>query len=150
MSFYYQPPSFGISRDKVLNNLRVENSTSDNTNAVSSNRELGDLAYNPNSGTLMVVSNSGTLTSNPDQIAICDPPSGEILHKKELSITGQNNEIVWDASGSIVLSQYTPTEVGSRIRSLNAGTGYASPVLGELEGENIWDLAEWISQPCEE
>ena len=150
MSFYYQPPSFVISRDKVLNNLRVENSTSDNTNAVSSNRELGDLAYNPNSGTLMVVSNAGD-GDNPNQIAICDPSSGEILHKKELSTPqGRNNEITWDASGAIVLSQYTPNTVGSTIPSLNTGTGYVGPVLGELEEENIWDLAEWISQPCEE
>ncbi len=122
---------------------------SDNKNKVGSKRELGDLAYNPNSGTLMVVSNAATLTSNPNQIAICDPSSGEILHKKDLSITGKNNEITWDASGAIVLSQYTPTTVGSKIRSLNTGTGYAGPVLGELEEENIWDLAEWISQPCE-
>ena len=27
MSFYYRPPAFSISRDKVLNNLRVENPT---------------------------------------------------------------------------------------------------------------------------
>jgi hypothetical protein len=123
---------------------------SDNKNNVTGNRELGDLAYNPNSGTLMVVSNTAPddSTTSPNQIAICDPSSGEILHKNDLSITGQNNEITWDASGAIVLSQYDPAGVGSQIRSLNTGTGYAGPVLGELP-ENIWDLAEWVSQPCE-
>ena len=126
---------------------------SDNENKVGSKRELGDLAYNPNSGTLMVVSNTApsSSTTSPNQIAICDPSSGEILRTAKLSITGQNNEITWDASGAIVLSQYDPAgPIGSKIRSLNTGTGYAGPFLDELKEENIWDLAEWVSQPCEE
>ena len=126
---------------------------SDNENNVTGNRELGDLAYNPNSGTLMVVSYDGA-TTNPNQIAICDPSSGEILHTKSLSITGRNNEITWDASGEIVLSQYNPDgPPKSTLHSLNTGTGHERPGggnLGTLENENIWDMAEWISQPCEE
>ena len=52
----------------------------------------------------------------------------------------------WDASGFIVLSQYDPTGLGSKIRSINTSTGIVGPVLRELEEENIGDLAEWISQ----
>ena len=122
---------------------------SDNENKVGSKRELGDLAYNPNSGTLMVVSKQAKHGTNPNQIAICDPSSGEILHTAKLSITGKNNEITWDASGAIVLSQYDPAgPIGSKIRSLNTGTGNETEV--DEVSENIWDLSEWISQPCEE
>ena len=112
------------------------------------NREMGDLAYSPTSGKLIVASNDSN-NLNPNQIAICDPFSGKILHTSSIhgvNAIGPNNEITWDASGFIVLSQYDPTGLGSKIRSINTSTGIVGPVLRELEEENIGDLAEWISQ----
>ena len=111
------------------------------------NREMGDLAYNPNSRTLIVASNDSN-NLNPNQIAICDPSSGEVSHTSTIhgvNSIGPNNEITWDASGFIILSQTDPTRHGSKLRSLNTSTGVVGPVLRELE-DNIGDLAEWISQ----
>ncbi len=119
-------------------------------------REMGDIAYNHNSGMLMVSSNQGS-GNLEGTISLVDPSTGVVKLSKDLDNVSTNNnatfQIVWDASGSIVLSDSgndpeIPPGNFTGLRTLNCQSGYATdPISPALVG-TIWDLAEWITYPC--
>ena len=115
------------------------------------NRSMGDMAYNHNSGMLMISSNNVN-SSHPSSIAICDPSSGVIHHSEPftgdmLDITLNHSQITWDASGAIIVSGYETGGVDTHLYSINTQSGYCKELFPEMVG-NIYDLAEYISQPC--
>ena len=58
----------------------------------------------------------------------------------------EHAQITWDASGAIIVSGYTGDD-DTHLYSINTQSGYCKERLPELPGE-IFDLAEYISQPC--
>jgi len=117
------------------------------------NRSMGDMAYNHNSGMLMISSNNRT-SSHPSSIAICDPSSGVIHHSEPFTGditqhpgTLDHAQITWDASGAIIVSARFFGGDHTHLYSINTQSGYCKERLPELPGE-IYDLAEYISQPC--
>lgn len=117
------------------------------------NRTMGDMAYNHNSGMLMISSNNRT-SSHPSSIAICDPSSGVIHHSEPFTGditqhpgTLDHAQITWDASGAIIVSARFFGGDHTHLYSINTQSGYCKERLPELPG-NIYDLAEYISQPC--
>ena len=118
------------------------------------NRSMGDMAYNHNSGMLMISSNKED-SSHESSIAICDPSSGVIHHSEPFTgdITQPHGmgtldhvQITWDASGAIIVSGFFGGG-HTHLYSINTQSGYCKERLPELPGE-IYDLAEYISQPC--
>ena len=114
-------------------------------------REMGDIAYNHNSGMLMISANSDAVSVNEQgTIAICDPSSG-LIHQSVAyagSISGTGlYQLVWDASGLILMSDRTTSPTNTELRSVNTQSGYVGPTLQTL-AIAFYDMAEWISQPC--
>ena len=122
---------------------------------------MGDIAYNHNSGMLMVSSTSGTFSGSgatatdghPNAIAICDPSSGTIYSSEPFNggMTAMGAPrtqccVGWDASSNIIVTGYTGSGDTS-LFALNTQSGYTDVLTGVIPGKVI-DLAEYISQPC--
>ena len=128
------------------------------------NRQMGDIAYNHNSGMLMVSSTSGTFSASgatatdghPNAIAICDPSSGTIYSSEPFNggMTAMGAPrtqccVGWDASSNIIVTGYTGSGDTS-LFALNTQSGHTDGLTGTfgiISGKVI-DLAEYISQPC--
>jgi hypothetical protein len=72
------------------------------------------------------------------------------MHPREEGPSGErlnHAQITWDASGAIIVSGYETGGVDTHLYSINTQSGYCKERLPQLPG-NIFDLAEYISQPC--
>ena len=121
---------------------------------------MGDMAYNHNSGMLMVVSNAGS-TGYPQEIATVDPDTGVVVLSEPLNnggmepvpgATGQF-QLTWDASSAIALGYNSATGGNDpNLATLNCQSGNTSDPLpigfSGMSGTTICNMAEWISQPC--
>ena len=115
-------------------------------------RTLSDMAWNHNSGMLMVCSNESS-GAHEAEIALVDPSTGVVHHTMALdNVSGIGSyQLTWGAAGEILMCDYTdvfPDPGGTDLRTLNCQSGRASDTLDRFSDVEIYDLAEWISQPC--
>ncbi len=120
-------------------------------------RQMGDLSYNALTGGLMITSDGdlGESDAGSNTVSEVDGCSGaEISPPKKMVFADEDekkshHQSTFDAAGSLIVSYKTPSD-DFKVKTLSGGTGIVLPPDFLITTDGILDMAQWISQECDE